>query len=82
MKDALKRNAEDKAIQKAVEQENDAIDAATTAAPAESTGTEGYAPAAAGKLYDALAEKGRVATQGITFDTGSDQIRPENLPAT
>jgi outer membrane protein OmpA-like peptidoglycan-associated protein len=30
------------------------------------------------KLYDALAEKGRVATQGIYFDTGSDRIRPES----
>jgi OmpA-OmpF porin, OOP family len=32
------------------------------------------------KLYDALAEKGRVATQGIYFDTGSDGIRPESTP--
>jgi OmpA-OmpF porin, OOP family len=32
------------------------------------------------KLYDALAEKGRVATQGIYFDTGSDRIRPESTP--
>lgn len=32
------------------------------------------------KLYDALAEKGRVATQGIYFDTGSDHIRPESAP--
>jgi outer membrane protein OmpA-like peptidoglycan-associated protein len=32
------------------------------------------------KLYDALAEKGRVATQGIYFDTGSDGIRPESGP--
>ena len=30
------------------------------------------------KLYDALAEKGRVATQGIYFDTGSDRLRPES----
>lgn len=30
------------------------------------------------KLYDALADKGRVATQGIYFDTGSDRIRPES----
>jgi len=29
-------------------------------------------------LYDALAEKGRVSTQGIYFDTGSDRIRPES----
>ena len=28
------------------------------------------------KLYDTLAEKGRVATQGVLFDTGSDRIRP------
>ena len=32
------------------------------------------------KLYDALAESGRVATQGIYFDTGSDVIRPESGP--
>lgn len=31
-------------------------------------------------LYDAIAEKGRVATQGILFDTGSDRIRPESTP--
>lgn len=30
------------------------------------------------ELYDVLAEKGRVATQGIYFDTGSDRIRPES----
>jgi outer membrane protein OmpA-like peptidoglycan-associated protein len=32
------------------------------------------------KLYDALAEKGRVATQGIYFDSGSDRIKPESTP--
>ncbi len=32
------------------------------------------------KLYDALAQQGRVATQGILFDTGSDRIRPESTP--
>ena len=32
------------------------------------------------KLYDALAESGRVATQGIYFDTGSDRVRPESSP--
>jgi outer membrane protein OmpA-like peptidoglycan-associated protein len=32
------------------------------------------------KLYDALATDGRVATQGIYFDTGSDRIRPESTP--
>lgn len=32
------------------------------------------------KLYDALTEKGRVATQGIYFDSGSDRIRPESSP--
>ena len=30
------------------------------------------------ELYDALAETGRVATQGIYFDTGSDRLRPES----
>jgi outer membrane protein OmpA-like peptidoglycan-associated protein len=32
------------------------------------------------ELYDALVENGRVATQGIYFDTGSDHIRPESTP--
>lgn len=32
------------------------------------------------KLYDALSESGRVATQGIYFDSGSDRIRPESTP--
>jgi outer membrane protein OmpA-like peptidoglycan-associated protein len=31
-------------------------------------------------LYDALSAEGRVATQGIFFDTGSDVIRPESTP--
>lgn len=31
-------------------------------------------------LYDALAAKGRVATQGILFDAGSDRLRPESTP--
>ncbi len=31
-------------------------------------------------LYDALEENGRVATQGIYFDTNSDVIRPESAP--
>ena len=31
-------------------------------------------------LYDALAAKGRVATQGIFFETGSDRLRPESTP--
>lgn len=32
------------------------------------------------QLYDALNETGRVATQGIYFDTGSDRIKPESAP--
>lgn len=32
------------------------------------------------ELYDALSAEGRVATQGILFDTGSDRIRPESTP--
>lgn len=31
-------------------------------------------------LYDALSEKGRVATQGIYFATGSDVLQPESTP--
>lgn len=31
-------------------------------------------------LYDAINTDGRVATQGILFDTGSDRIRPESTP--
>ncbi|MEW5701605.1 MAG: OmpA family protein [Candidatus Zixiibacteriota bacterium] len=32
------------------------------------------------KMYDALTANGRVATQGIFFDSGSDKIRPESTP--
>lgn len=32
------------------------------------------------KLYDELNTAGRVATQGIYFDTGSERIRPESSP--
>jgi OOP family OmpA-OmpF porin len=32
------------------------------------------------KLYDAIAATGRVATQGIYFDSGSDRVRPESSP--
>lgn len=31
-------------------------------------------------IYDEIAATGRVATQGILFDTGSDRIRPESAP--
>jgi OOP family OmpA-OmpF porin len=31
-------------------------------------------------IYDELASKGRVTTQGILFDTGSDRIKPESAP--
>ncbi len=31
-------------------------------------------------LYDRLQTDGRVATQGILFDTGSDRIKPESTP--
>jgi hypothetical protein len=31
-------------------------------------------------IYDQLALTGRVATQGILFDTGSDRIKPESAP--
>jgi OOP family OmpA-OmpF porin len=42
----------------------------------------GHITVAAGgrKLYDALAAHGRVATHGILFDSGSDQLRPESTP--
>ncbi len=31
-------------------------------------------------LYDVLEAEGRVSTQGILFDTGSDRIKPESTP--
>ena len=31
-------------------------------------------------IYDEIAAKGRVSTQGILFDTGSDRIKPESAP--
>jgi outer membrane protein OmpA-like peptidoglycan-associated protein len=53
----------------------------TDATPDKPTLFGNFRVAAGGKkLYDALAEKGRVATQGIYFDTGSDRIRPESTP--
>lgn len=36
--------------------------------------------AGGGGIYEALAAEGRVSTQGILFDTGSDRIRPESTP--
>ena len=38
------------------------------------------AAASGKKIYDALMANGRVATQGILFDSGSDHIRPESTP--
>ena len=32
------------------------------------------------ELYDALVADGRVATQGILFDSGSDRIKPQSTP--
>jgi OmpA-OmpF porin, OOP family len=32
------------------------------------------------RMYDALVANGRVTTQGILFDTGSDRLRPESTP--
>jgi outer membrane protein OmpA-like peptidoglycan-associated protein len=32
------------------------------------------------KLYDTLAERGRVAARGLLFDPGSDRLRPESTP--
>jgi outer membrane protein OmpA-like peptidoglycan-associated protein len=32
------------------------------------------------ELYDAIAEHGRIATQGILFDAGRDVLRPESTP--
>jgi OmpA-OmpF porin, OOP family len=32
------------------------------------------------RMYDALLADGRVTTQGIFFDTGSDRLRPESTP--
>jgi outer membrane protein OmpA-like peptidoglycan-associated protein len=49
--------------------------------PAKPTLFGNFRVAAGGKkLYDALTESGRVATQGIYFDTGSDRIRAESTP--
>jgi hypothetical protein len=37
-------------------------------------------PKGSKSIYDELAAKGRVSTQGILFDTGSDKIKPESTP--
>ena len=31
-------------------------------------------------IYDELTARGRVTTQGVLFDTGSDRIKPESTP--
>lgn len=60
--------------------------AAAAAGPLDSTAGSPTAPsaspAAAGKvnLFDAISTKGRVATHGVLFDSGSDRIREESVP--
>lgn len=51
-------------------------------ANADEPGYVGAVRVAAGgrDLYDVLNAEGRVATQGVFFDTGSDRIRPESAP--
>ena len=65
LKDAVTRNAENRAIQEIVAQENNAIDVALSAAL--SPGDD----AAGGKLYDDLSNGGRVTIEGVAFEPGT-----------
>ena len=65
LKDAVARNAENRAIQEVVAQQNKAIDVALSAAL--SPGDD----AAGSKLYDELSSGGRATVEGVAFEPGT-----------
>lgn len=65
LKDAVKYNAEARAIHEVVEQQNKAIDAALSASL--SSGDD----AAGGKLYTELSDAGRLTVEGVAFEPGT-----------
>lgn len=72
---AVQNDAENRAIQKVVEHENKAIDAALSAklSSADNAAGEG--------LYKSLTTDGRVTMQGVGFKEGTADITDESAPA-
>lgn len=75
LKDAVKHNAENRAIQEVVQQENKAIDAALTADL--SSGDD----AAGGALHEELSTSGRVTAEGVGFEPGTATMTEGSAPA-
>ncbi|HET7598968.1 MAG TPA: OmpA family protein [Gemmatimonadales bacterium] len=67
---ALKDNAENRAIQKVVEHENQAIDAALTSQPTSAD------DAAGASLYQTLTASGRTTADAIEFQEGTATMKP------
>jgi outer membrane protein OmpA-like peptidoglycan-associated protein len=65
LKDAVKYNAENRAIQEVIEQQNKAIDAALSADL--SSGDD----AAGARLYSELSDVGRITVAGVGFEPGT-----------
>ena len=72
---AVQNDAENRAIQKVVEHENRAIDAALTAklSSADNAAGEG--------LYQSLKADGRVTLQGVAFKEGTADLTDDSAPA-
>ncbi len=75
LKDAVTRNAENRAIHEVVQQQNKAIDAALSADL--SSGDD----AAGGALYDELSDAGRVTVDGVAFEPGTATMTDGSAPA-
>jgi outer membrane protein OmpA-like peptidoglycan-associated protein len=75
LKQALQDNAENRAIQKVVEHENQAIDAALTAKPTSAD------DAAGASLYQSLTASGRTTADGIAFQDGTATMKPTSADA-
>lgn len=75
LKDAIKYNAESRAIYEVVEQQNKVIDAALSADLSSDD------DAAGGALYDSLTNAGRVTADGIAFEPGTATMTEGSAPA-
>ncbi|MGH7628808.1 MAG: OmpA family protein [Gemmatimonadales bacterium] len=75
LKDAVTRNAENRAIHEVIQQENKAIDAALTA------GLSSGDAAAGGALYEELTTSGRVTAEGVSFEPGTATMTDGSAPA-
>jgi outer membrane protein OmpA-like peptidoglycan-associated protein len=75
LKDAVTRNAENRAIHEVIQQENKAIDVALTA------GLSSGDDAAGGALYEELTASGRVTAEGVSFEPGTATMTEGSAPA-